>query len=132
MVELPPALDECEALDWSKTPALEWAWENKFLSGSSSAAGVSFSHTQRVLMSAAAVYYSNESVREKGDMKLPEQNVHAAECMRSTAAPGAILFFRDTCGFVLPAGLENPAELGKTAKEGNGNCCTAVFVKSSP
>lgn len=114
-----PDLTECDPLDWSKTAELEWSWSR--FHPRKQAAGETFSHQQRVLLSTPAVYYSCESVREKGEMRKGEQLVHAAECMRTTAAPGAVLFFRDECGFVLPPGLDNPAELGKTSKEGETN-----------
>lgn len=84
-VGLLPAPDECGRLDWVNTSTRTGMGENDFVGFSN------LSRAQRVLMPSPTVYYSNESAGEKGNMKLPEQNAHAAECMRSTAAPGALV-----------------------------------------
>ncbi|CAN0470267.1 unnamed protein product, partial [Ectocarpus sp. 12 AP-2014] len=47
-------------------------------------------------------------------MQAPDMHAHAANCMRTFAAPGIILFLTQSCGFSMPHGLD-AAELGKVS-----------------
>ncbi|CAB1103803.1 unnamed protein product [Ectocarpus sp. CCAP 1310/34] len=65
----PTDLSTCEPLDWAtdNSKDLEWAWD-RFLSRPSHS-GEPWTHQQRVLLQNSALYYSNQSVREKGEMQ---------------------------------------------------------------
>lgn len=113
---LPPDLETCDPIDdWVCTPDIKWAWDRFLVRKSTN--GEPWTHQQRVLLQNPVIFYCNLSVREKGEMKDHEQRAHAAECMRTTAGPGTILFFRETCKFTIPQGLD-AGELGKTSLKG--------------
>ncbi|CAB1098621.1 unnamed protein product [Ectocarpus sp. CCAP 1310/34] len=126
----PTDLSTCEPLDWAtdNSKDLEWAWD-RFLSRPSHS-GEPWTRQQRVLLQNPALYYSNQSVREKGEMQEAQQWRHAAECMRTTAAPGTILFFRDVCNFRIPKGL-NAAQLGRTSGRGERGFGTTLSYSSA-
>lgn len=135
----PPDLSDCEAIEWDTSPELTWSWE-RLLSRLQQSQHGEWSHQQRIFVQNPALYYSNQSVREKGDMQDREQWMHAAECMQTTAAPGTILLFRDVCGFTISAGL-SAAQLGRTSSVGERGlaqlsrtchsvCCSCVWIRT--
>ncbi|CAB1098630.1 unnamed protein product [Ectocarpus sp. CCAP 1310/34] len=116
MANLPPVLSECEPIEsWgADQPRQEivWSW-NRFVA--MGPRGGAWTHQQRRLLQNPAAYYANQSVRDKDDMQAPDMHAHAANCMRTFAAPGIILFLTQSCGFSMPHGLD-AGELGKVSE----------------